>query len=100
MNEFVHDIQSRLLSEEEQSNRHFVMDKMREILDRVAPGWFQEVYGPGAAKNRLTAKGKEEIQKLLKEITPQIEAEKRQRDLKLQKQRKVLVKTLNDSRAS
>ena len=30
-------------------------------------------------------------------LTPKIDAENRQRDLELQKQRKILVKTLNDS---
>jgi hypothetical protein len=60
-----------------------MLDKMREILDRVAPGWFDEVYGPGAAAHRLTPKAKEEIEELVKEITPQIEAENRQRDLLL-----------------
>jgi integrase/recombinase XerD len=100
MNEFVHDVQSRLISEEEQSNRVFVMDKMREILDRTAPGWFDEVFGPGASAHRLTPKGQEKIQQLLKEVTPLIDAENRQRDLELEERRKVLVNTLNDSRAS
>jgi integrase/recombinase XerD len=95
MNEFVHDIQSRAYSEErEQSARDFVNDKMTEILDRTAPGWFEEVYGPGAPAHRLTPKGQEKIQQLLKEVTPLIEAENRQRDLELQRQRKILMNTL------
>jgi hypothetical protein len=103
MNEFVHDIQSRLISEVEQSDCDFMLDKMREILDRTAPGWFEEVYGPGAAAHRLTPKAKEKMKKLLEEITPLIEAENRQRDLEIQKQYKILMNTLeqdpyNDSR--
>jgi DNA polymerase sigma len=93
MNEFVHDIQSRLNQEEAaRPYRNMMVDKMREILDRVAPGWFQEVYGSKA--RRLTTKDKEKIEELLKILTPQIDAENRQKDLELQKQRKVLVKTL------
>jgi hypothetical protein len=65
---------------------------MIEILDHAAPGWFQEVYGPGA--RRLAPKDKEKIEELLKILTPQIDAENRQRDLELQKQHKILVKTL------
>jgi hypothetical protein len=99
MNEFVQDIQSRLNQEEVSRPYHnFMLDNMIEILDRAAPGWFQEVYGPKA--HRLTPKGKEKIEELRKILTPLIEADNRQRDLELQKQRKILVKTLNDPRAS
>jgi hypothetical protein len=103
MNEFVHDIQSRLNQEEvSRPYRSFRLNTMTEILDRTAPGWFDEVYGPGTSAHRLTPKGQEKIQQLLKEVTPLIEAENRQRDLELQKQRKILVKTLdlNESRES
>jgi len=58
-----------------------MLDKMREILDRTAPGWFDEVYGPGAAAHRLTPKGKEKIEEMLKIITPLMDAENRQKDL-------------------
>jgi hypothetical protein len=99
MNEFVQDIQSRLNQEEVSRPYHnFMLDNMIEILDRAAPGWFQEVYGPKA--HRLTPKDKEKIEELRKVLTPLIEADNRQRDLELQKQRKILVKTLNDPRAS
>ena len=55
MAEFVHDIQSRLNQEETSRPYHDLMlDKMREILDRMALGWFQEVFGPKA--HRLTPK--------------------------------------------
>jgi small-conductance mechanosensitive channel len=100
INEFVHDIQSMLPSKEEESALNFTMDKMREILDRAVPGWFEEVYGPGAAAHRLTPQGKEKIKELDKILEPLIEAENRQRDLELQKRRKTLMKTLNDSRTS
>jgi hypothetical protein len=59
---------------------------------------WQISYGPKA--HRLTPKAKEKIQELQKILTPLIDAENRQRDLELQKQRKVLVETLNDSRGS
>jgi hypothetical protein len=75
-----------------------MLDKMKEILDRAAPGWFQGLHDPRAS--RLTPKAKEKIEELLKILTPKIDAENRQRDLELQKQRKILVKSLNDSRAS
>jgi integrase len=98
MNEFVHDIQGRLNQEEVSRPYHnSMLDKMREILDRTAPGWFDEVYGPGA--RRLTPKAKEKIEEMDKIITPLIDAENRQRDLELQRRRKSLVKTL-DSKAS
>jgi len=45
-----------------------VMDKMGEILDRVAPDldWFHEVFGPKA--NRLTPEAHEKINEMLKDI--------------------------------
>jgi hypothetical protein len=55
-----------------------MLDKMIEMLDCAAPGWFQEVYGPKA--RRLTTKDKKKIEELLKILTPQIDADNRQRD--------------------
>jgi integrase/recombinase XerD len=93
MAEFVHDIKSEL-NYEERSNSisKLVMDKMTEILDRVAPDWFQEVYGPNA--QRLTPKAHEKIKEWLKILTTQIDAENRERDLELQKQKKVLIDSI------
>src|SRR5215831_13347498 len=86
MNEFVHDIKSSLNQEEEsRPSLNLMLDKMREILDSTAPGWFDGVFGPGASAHRLTPKDQEKIEELLKEVTPLIEAENRQRDLELQK---------------
>jgi hypothetical protein len=93
MAEVVHDLQSRLNQEEvSRPYRDFMLDKMMEILDRAAPGWFQEVYGPAA--HRLAPEDKEKIQEMLKILTPQIDAENRQRDLELQKQKKVLIDSM------
>jgi hypothetical protein len=91
--EFVHDIKSELNYEERSSSiRKLVMDKMIEILDRVAPDWYQEVYGPNA--QRLTPKAHEKIKEWLKILTAQIDAENSQRDLELQKQKKVLIDSM------
>ena len=78
MAEFIHDIQSRL-SQQETSRpyRHLMLDKMREILDRTAPGWFQEIFGLEA--HRLSPEAHEKIDEWLKILTPQIEAENRER---------------------
>jgi hypothetical protein len=48
--------------------------------------------------SRLTPKGVERVRQLLKEVTPLIEAENRQRDLELQKRREILVKTLEQDK--
>jgi hypothetical protein len=93
MAEFVHDIKRELNYEERSSSiSKLVMDKMTEILDRVAPDWFQEVYGPNA--HRLTPKAHEKINGWLKILTAQIDAENRDRDLELQKQKKVLIDSI------
>jgi integrase len=93
MAEFVHDIQASLNHEETQHKiSTLVMKKMTEILDRVAPDWFQEVYGPNA--QRLTPKAHEKINGWLKVLTSQIDAENRERDLELQKQKKVLIDSI------
>jgi len=93
MAEFVHDIQSRLNQEETSRPYRGLMDKMREILDRTAPGWFQEVFGPNA--HRLTPTAREKIEEFKKILTSQIDAENRQRDLEIQKQRKVLMDSMD-----
>ena len=62
-------IQSRLnQAETSRSVSKMVMDKMGEILDRVAPDldWFHEVFGPKA--NRLTPEAHEKINEMLKDI--------------------------------
>jgi integrase/recombinase XerD len=94
MAQFVHDIKSEL-NYEERSNSisKLVMDKMTEILDHVAPDWFQEVYGPNA--HRLTPKAHEKINGWLRILTAQIDAENSQRDLELQKQKKVLIDSID-----
>jgi hypothetical protein len=93
MAEFVHDIKRELNYEERSSSiSKLVMDKMTEILDRVAPDWFQEVYGPNA--HRLTPKAHEKINGWLKILTSHIDAENRDRDLELQKQKKVLIDSI------
>ena len=91
MAEFVHDIQTSLRSEESKHEvSSLVMKKMREILDRVAPGWFDEVYGPGAAAHKLTPKAREKVNEWIKILTAQIDDENRHRDLELQNRRKAL----------
>jgi len=91
--DFIRDTQSRLNQEEtSRSNDKMVTDKMREILDRVGPDWFQEVFGPKA--HRLTPKALEKAKEFLKILTSQMDAESRQRDLELQKQRKVLIDSM------
>jgi hypothetical protein len=96
MAEFVHDIQVRLNTEERSSStKKLVMDKMTEILDRVAPSWFQEIYGPKA--NRLTPKGLEKVKESIKIVTSIADAENHQRDLELQKQKKVLMDSMDGS---
>jgi integrase len=93
MAQFVHDIKRELNYEERSSSiSKLVMDKMTEILDHVAPDWFQEVYGPNA--HRLTPKAHEKINGWLKILTAQIDAENSQRDLELQKQKKVLIDSI------
>jgi small-conductance mechanosensitive channel len=105
IHEFVHDIQSSLNQEEKSrpsltpGSLNFMLKKMREILDHKAPGWYDQIFGPGASAHRLTPKTQKKIEELLKEVTPLIEADNRQRDLALQKRREILVKTL-DSKAS
>jgi uncharacterized protein YicC (UPF0701 family) len=50
MTEFVYDIQGRLNQvEASKSSHNFMLDRMREILDRTAPNWFEEVFGPKAS---------------------------------------------------
>ena len=70
------------------------MDKMGEILDRVAPDldWFHEVFGPKA--NRLTPEAHEKINEMLKILTSKIDTENSQRDLELQKQHKALMDSI------
>ena len=68
-------------------------DKMREILDRTAPGWFQEVFGPNA--HRLTPEVHKKIDGWLKILTPQIEAENREREVEIQKRHKVLMDSMD-----
>jgi hypothetical protein len=95
MAEFVHDIQANLNHEETQHKvSTLVMQKMREILDRVAPDWYQEVYGPNAHKLSDNPKAVEKINEWIKILTAQIDAENRQRDLELQKQRKILIDSM------
>jgi hypothetical protein len=90
MAQFVHDIQASLNHEEGQHKiSTLVMKKMTEILDRVAPDSFQEVYGPNT--QRLTPKAHGKINGWLKVLTSQMDAENRERDLELQKQKKVLI---------
>jgi hypothetical protein len=90
---FVHDIQARLNQEEtSRSTSKLVMEEMREILDRVAPDWYQEVYGPHA--RRLTPEAHEKINEMLKYCTSQIDVENSQRDLELQKQHNVLIDSM------
>jgi len=96
MAEFVHDIQVRLNQEEtSRSTNKMVRDKMIEVLDRVVPSWFQEVYGPRA--DRLTPKQHEKVKESLKILSAQIDADDRQRDLELQRQRKVLMDSMDGS---
>jgi len=93
MAEFIHDIQSRLNQEEtSRPYRHLMLDKMREILDRTAPGWFQEVFGPKAS--RLSPEANEKIKEWLKILNPQIDAENREREVEIQNQRKVLMDSM------
>ena len=93
MAEFVHDIQSRLnQAEKSESSSSLVMEKMREILDRVAPDWFHEVFGPKA--NRFTPKTLEKMDEWLKILTSQINTDDRQRDLELHKKHKVLMDSM------
>jgi hypothetical protein len=95
MAEFVHDIQASLNHEETQHKvSTLVMQKMREILGRVAPDWYQEVYGPNAHKLSDNPKAVEKINEWIKILTAQIDAENRQRDLELQKQRKILIDSM------
>jgi len=91
MAEFVHDIHE----ERSRSTNELVRDKMIEILDRVAPSWYQEVFGPKA--NRLTPKTHEKLNESLKIVESLIDVENRQRDLELQKQRKVLIDSMDGS---
>ena len=60
----------------------------------MAPGldWFHEVFGPKA--NRLTPEAHEKIEEMLKILTPQIDADNRQRNLELQKQHKALMDSM------
>jgi hypothetical protein len=96
MAEFVHNIQTSLKSEETQHKvSSLVMAKMREILDRVAPDWYQEVFGPRA--NKLTPEAHKKVDEWHKILTAQIDAENSQRDLELQKQRKVLIDSMGRS---
>jgi hypothetical protein len=68
MAEFVHDIQLRLRSEESQHEvSSQVMGRMREILDRVAPDWYEEVIGP--KEHKLTPEMSKKIDGWLKELT-------------------------------